>query len=126
MRDVVKEYFDKKRKRLKRSCIVAAIGCSLLILFTSCKKEYPDLRRIPNGTHVWIKWENWPSYKAEGYDVYDYWIIDSLSQESHNYFYNGQLNFYFCHNEKGQGNVYEDNELQLKPSKEPFIDKIIH
>ena len=130
------------------------IAAMTLMALSSCKKEYPDHRRLSDGTHVWIKWQNWNSDKAAGLDVHTEWIIDGITPESNNAFYAGQLNFYSCHNNhyprrkvnfpcnpnypdsvKAKGCfmdidtlvVLADDEVQTNgPSHESLFNKIIH
>lgn len=94
----------------------------IALLLSACTKDTPDYRRIPDGSTVYVNWKYWRSMK--NVDIQGPWIIDSLSKESFSTFYSE--NFYFIHNTEGFHELMEDRALQMTPSHETPLDKLIH
>lgn len=66
-----------------------------------------------NGTKVWICPDNYRSYQNSIKELEQPFWIDGLDYESHNYFYDGVLNFYKMDNHKGDtARNIPDNQLQ--------------
>lgn len=82
------------------------------LLFCGCKKEN-DTRRIPDGTTVWLRKSNWPSFQKEGFDVQDSWRVDSLAipnTPTSQY----AMNFYWVHDSGGHRELQmPDDDLVL-------------
>lgn len=129
----INDYFKAELKRAKLFCLLAVVFFGIVLLISGCTKDDHklDVRILSHGQKVWIVWSeqrNATDIHGQHADTKDYWIVDSLSNESNSYAYSGVLNFYVCTCPSANNDtaVFRDYDLSLTKSNEPFIDKIMH